>query len=106
MGFESIFSRGIEALGQPGDVFIALTTSGNSSNLIAAVKKAKERELKTIAFLGKSGGKMKGLCDLEWIVSGFAYSDRIQEAHMAAIHILIEAVEKKLFSPVPPVYAF
>jgi len=104
MGYESVFSRGVEALGQPGDLFIALTTSGNSPNLIAAVKKAKERGLKTIAFLGKTGGKLKGLSDLEWIVSGFSYSDRIQEAHMTAIHILIEMVEKELFSPVSPLY--
>ncbi len=98
MGFESVFARGVEAFGQPGDLFIALTTSGNSPNLIAAVQMAKERGLSTIAFLGKSGGKMKGLCDLEWIVSGFPYSDRVQEAHMAAIHIIIEMVEATLFS--------
>ncbi len=98
MGFEAVFARGIEALGQAGDIFIALTTSGNSSNLIAAVHRAKEQGLFTIAFLGKTGGKMKGLCDLEWIVSGFSYSDRIQEAHMAAIHIVIEMVELSLFS--------
>jgi D-sedoheptulose 7-phosphate isomerase len=98
MGFESVFSRGIEAFGRPGDIFIALTTSGNSANLIAAAIEAKTRGLVTIAFLGKTGGKMKGLCDLEWIISGFAYSDRVQEAHMAAIHIVIEMVEQILFS--------
>jgi D-sedoheptulose 7-phosphate isomerase len=59
---------------------------------------AKERGLFTIAFLGKTGGKMKGMADLEWIVPGFPYSDRIQEAHMAAIHIIIESVEARLFS--------
>lgn len=101
MGYESVFARGVEALGQPGDIFIALTTSGNSPNLIEAAKMAKTRGLRTMAFLGKSGGKLKGFCDLEWIVSGFSYSDRIQEAHMTAIHIIIEMVEKKLFaSPV------
>lgn len=98
MGFESVFSRGVEAFGQPGDLFVALTTSGNSSNLITAAQVAKERGLFTIAFLGKTGGKMKGLCDLEWVVSGFAYSDRVQEAHMAAIHIIIEMVEQHLFA--------
>lgn len=97
MGFESVFSRAIEALGQPGDLFISLTTSGNSANLIAATHRAKERGLYTMAFLGKTGGKMKGLSDLEWIVSGFSYSDRVQEAHMAAIHIIIERVEQQLF---------
>jgi D-sedoheptulose 7-phosphate isomerase len=98
MGFETVFARGIEALGNPGDLFIALTTSGNSPNLIAALEMAKERGLFTIAFLGKTGGKMKGMADLEWIVPGFPYSDRIQEAHMAAIHIIIESVEARLFS--------
>lgn len=97
MGYVSVFARGVEALGQPGDLFIALTTSGNSLNLIEAVCKAKERKLQTIAFLGKNGGKMKGMCDLEWIVSGFSFSDRVQEAHMAAIHIIIEGVEHQLF---------
>ncbi len=97
MGFDSVFSRGVEALGQSDDIFIALTTSGNSPNLIAAIEMAKARGLYTIAFLGKTGGRAKGLADLEWIVSGFAYSDRVQEAHMAAIHIIIERVEQQLF---------
>jgi len=98
MGFDKVFSRGVEALGKPGDIFIALTTSGNSENLIRAVEVAKERGLKTILFLGKTGGKMKKMGDLEWIVPGFSTSDRIQEAHMTAIHIIIEMVEKRLFS--------
>ncbi|MCC6128215.1 MAG: SIS domain-containing protein [Chlamydiae bacterium] len=98
MGFERVFSRGIEALGRPGDVFIALTTSGNSINLIRAVQVAKEKGLKTISFLGKTGGPLKGQSDLEWIVPGFKYSDRIQEAHMSAIHIIIEQVEGLLFA--------
>ncbi len=96
-GFESVFSRGVEALGSSGDVFVALSTSGNSVNLIKAVETAKTRGMKTIGFLGKTGGKLKGMCDLEWIVSGFSFSDRIQEAHMAAIHIVIELVEFKMF---------
>lgn len=97
-GFEEIFSRGVEALGEEEDVLVVLTTSGNSINILNAVKKARERQMKTIAFLGKDGGKLRGLCDLEWIVSGFPFSDRVQEAHMAAIHIVIEMVEQKLFS--------
>ena len=98
MGFENVFARSIEALGRPGDIFFALTTSGNSENLISAAQRAKERHLQTIAFLGKTGGRMKGLCDLEWIVSGFPHSDRIQEAHMTAIHIIIDVVERQMFS--------
>lgn len=96
--FDQVFSRSIEALGKPSDIFIALTTSGNSTNLIAATQRAIELDLKTVAFLGKSGGALKGLADLEWVVEGFKYSDRIQEAHMTAIHIIIELVERHLFS--------
>ena len=101
MGFDFIFSRGVEAHGKKGDLLIILTTSGNSKNLVEAVNMAKERKLGTIAFLGKTGGALRGLCDLEWIISGFPYSDRVQEAHMAAIHIIIEMVEKLLFEKVP-----
>ncbi len=100
-GFREVFSRFVEALGQPGDLLIVLTTSGNSENILAAVEMAELRGLPTIAFLGKEGGKLKGRTNLEWIVSGFPYSDRVQEAHMAAIHILVELVERELFaSPV------
>ena len=95
--FEEVFARGVEAFGKPGDLFVALTTSGNSANLLKASRLAKERQMGTVAFLGRSGGKMKDLCDLEWIVSGFEFSDRIQEAHMAAIHIILETVEQELF---------
>ena len=98
VGYDYVFSRGIEALGKPCDVFIPMTTSGNSKNLVEAVSTAKRLGLYTIAFLGKGGGSLKGMCDLELIVNGFLYSDRIQEAHMSAIHILIEMVEKQLFS--------
>lgn len=96
LSYDDVFARGVEAHGKKGDTFIALTTSGNSENLFRAVESSKKKGLKTVAFLGKTGGKMKGLCDLEWIVSGFKYSDRIQEAHMAAIHIVIEMVEAEL----------
>ena len=96
-GFDYVFSRGVEAFGQPGDIFIGLTTSGNSPNIIQAFNAAKARDLNTIAFLGKSGGKLKGVADLELIIDGFPTSDRIQEAHMTAIHIIIELVEMQLF---------
>jgi len=97
IGYEGVFSRALEALGKSEDIFIALTTSGNSMNLLEAVPVAKAQGMKTIAFLGKRGGKLKGMADLEWIVDGFTYSDRIQEAQMTAIHITIEMVEKELF---------
>ena len=97
VGYHDVFSRAVEALGREGDVFVALTTSGNSQNLIHAVEMAKAMGLQTISFLGKTGGKLKGVSDLEWIINGFSYSDRIQEAHMTAIHIIIEMIEHELF---------
>lgn len=97
IGYHDVFSRGVEALGREGDVFVALTTSGNSQNIVLAVEMAKAMGLKTISFLGKTGGKLKGVSDLEWIIQGFSYSDRIQEAHMTAIHIIIEMIENELF---------
>ena len=58
---------------------------------------AKQKKMETIAFLGRSGGALKGVCDVELIVEGFRYSDRVQEAHMTAIHIMIEIIEEHLF---------
>jgi D-sedoheptulose 7-phosphate isomerase len=106
IGFDFVFSRGVEALGQKGDVLIVLTTSGQSMNLLNAVHAAKEKEIKTVSFIGKTGGKLKGLADLEWIVEGFKTSDRIQEVHMAAIHIIIEIIEKIVCSANEANYAF
>lgn len=97
VGFDQVFARGIEAHGKAGDLFIALTTSGNSENLVRATIQAKKQGLQVATFLGKDGGALKGRGDYEWIVPGFKTSDRIQEAHMAAIHIIIERVEEELF---------
>ena len=83
-GFDTVFARGVAAFGQPNDVFIGLTTSGNSTNLIEAFALAQDKKLQTIAFLGKDGGKLKGVADLELIITDFSFSDRIQEAHMSA----------------------
>lgn len=96
-GFEAIFSRGVEAFGKEGDIFVGLTTSGNSPNIVRAFETAKALGLYTIAFLGKGGGRLKGFADIELCIDGFSTSDRIQEAHMAAIHIIIEHVENQLF---------
>jgi D-sedoheptulose 7-phosphate isomerase len=96
-GFDEIFSRGIEAFGKPGDVFIALSTSGNSTNIIRALKTAKSLSMSTICLLGKGGGAAAGLGDLEIIVPKAQTSDRIQEVHMACLHIIIEGVEAELF---------
>ncbi len=96
-GYDWVFSRGIEAYGVPGDIFIGLTTSGNSPSIVQAFAQAKKQELKTVAFLGKGGGKLKGEANYELLIDGFQFSDRIQEAHMAAIHLIIEQVESILF---------
>lgn len=97
LGYEKVFSRGVEAYGKPGDIFVGMTTSGNSPSILFACEEASKRGLKTIAFLGKGGGKLKGVCDLELLIDGFSTSDRIQEAHMTAIHTIIEMVEEILF---------
>jgi D-sedoheptulose 7-phosphate isomerase len=96
-GYEWVFSRGVEAYGKKGDVFIGLTTSGNSPSIVQAFSQAAKQGLKTVAFLGKGGGKIKGIADYELLIDGFSTSDRIQEAHMAAIHLIIEQVENILF---------
>jgi len=98
LGFDEVFARGVEAYGQTGDVFIAMTTSGNSANLVQATSAAKKNGLEVVSFLGKTGGELRGQADYEWCVEGFPYSDRVQEAHMAAIHIIIETLENILFS--------
>lgn len=95
-GFDFIFSKGVEAYGQEGDMFLGISTSGNSQNVIEAVKVAKERKMITVALLGKDGGKLKGMCDYEFIIPGKT-SDRVQEIHMMILHIIIEGVERILF---------
>lgn len=105
LGFEQVFARGVEAYGQPGDIFIGLTTSGNSPNIVRAFQEAQRKQLQTIAFLGKGGGKLKGMTDFELIIDGFTTSDRIQEAHMAAMHLIIEQVEYLLFPSTPASFA-
>ena len=95
-GFDAIFSKGVEAFGQEGDFFLGLSTSGNSGNIIEAVKTAKERGMKTVALLGKDGGKLKGMCDYEFIIKANT-SDRVQEVLMLILHIIIEGVERILF---------
>ena len=97
LGFEWIFARGVEAFGKPGDIFVGLTTSGNSPNIVKAMETAQKMNLKTIAFLGKGGGQLKGFADLEICINGFDTSDRIQEVHMAIIHVIIEILEYTLF---------
>ncbi len=95
-GFDYIFSKGIEAFGQEGDLFIGISTSGNSPNVIKAVEVAKKKGITTVGLLGKDGGKLKGVCDYEFVIPGKT-SDRVQEIHMMILHIIIEGVERILF---------
>ena len=95
-GFESIFERQLEALGNDGDVLIALSTSGNSPNIIKAVEKAKKNNINVIGLLGKDGGKLKNTSSVEIIVPS-DNAPRIQEAHLMILHIICELVDEKLF---------
>jgi D-sedoheptulose 7-phosphate isomerase len=92
-GFEFVFARQVEALGRPGDVFLGISTSGNSANILAAIKAARARDMRVIILTGKDGGKMRGLGDAEIVVPHFGYADRIQEIHIKFIHALIDHVE-------------
>jgi len=91
--FKSVFSRQVEAFAKPGDIFIGISTSGNSENIISGVNMAKEMGLKTICLLGRDGGKLKNIVDLSLIVPS-ENTPRIQEAHIMIIHIVCEEVEK------------
>ncbi len=95
-GYDYIFSRYVEAIGQSGDVLLAISTSGNSENIIQAVKAAKAKKMVSIALTGKNGGKLAGLCDHEIRIPHFGYADRIQEMHIKIIHSLIQYIESKL----------
>lgn len=94
--YDKIFSRQVEGLGNEGDVLIALSTSGNSRNVLEAVQAARARKVHTLAFTGKDGGKIKDLADLTLIVKSDKTS-HIQEVHIFALHAVAEAVEKTFF---------
>lgn len=96
IGFENVFARGVEGLGNEGDVLIALSTSGNSGNIIKAVEKARHNKMFVIGFLGGSGGKLKDLVDLPIVIPSVS-TQRIQEGHITIAHILCELVETELF---------
>jgi D-sedoheptulose 7-phosphate isomerase len=95
-GFENIFARQIEPLGQKGDVCLAITTSGNSPNIIAACNQAHQQEMKVIGLLGRDGGRVAPICDLALIVSSDD-TQRIQETHNLIGHILCELIESAMF---------
>ncbi|MEN9535508.1 MAG: hypothetical protein RIR37_781 [Verrucomicrobiota bacterium] len=91
-GYEKVFSRGIEALGKAGDVFVGFTTSGNSANVLAAFAAAKDLGITTILLAGKDGGKARGICDHEIIVPSQSTS-RIQEIHTLVLHQWLEVID-------------
>jgi D-sedoheptulose 7-phosphate isomerase len=95
-GYDFVFSRYVEAWGQTGDVLLAISTSGNSKNVILAVEAAKKRGLKVVGLLGKGGGNLKDMVDVSLVVDS-SISDRIQEVHIKCIHIFIEGIERNLF---------
>lgn len=95
-GYEFVFSRYLEALGNAGDVLLAISTSGNSGNVIKAAETARARGMKVVGLTGKDGGKLAPLCDVEVRVPHFGYADRVQEIHIKVIHILILLLEQKL----------
>ena len=98
MSFDSVFSKYLEALGDRGDVLLAISTSGNSSNILQAIDTAHVKGMKVIGLTGKTGGEMKEKCDITIVVPWNKYSDRIQEIHIKIIHILIEYIEQALFN--------
>ncbi len=94
-GYDCIFARQLEALGNPGDIFLGISTSGNSQNIIEAVKKAADIGITTIGLLGKEGGQLKGLCDYEATVP-LRETPRIQEFHTMTVHMICELIEEAM----------
>ncbi|NPA59957.1 MAG: D-sedoheptulose 7-phosphate isomerase [Epsilonproteobacteria bacterium] len=96
-GYDKVFSRQLEGMGQEGDVFIGISTSGNSLNIINAFKSAKEKGIKTVALVGKDGGEMAKMADYALIVPSDS-TPRIQESHILIGHILCDIIEKEIFA--------
>ncbi len=95
-GYEFVFSRYLEALGNKGDVLLGISTSGNSANIIRAAEAAKAKGMAVIILSGKDGGKLAPLANIELRVPHFGYADRIQEIHIKIIHILMLLIEKQV----------
>jgi D-sedoheptulose 7-phosphate isomerase len=93
-GYDQVFSRYVEALGQPGDVLLGISTSGNSPNVLKAAEAARSKGMKVVTLTGKDGGQLAALSDVEIRVPHFGYADRIQEIHIKVIHILMLLIEK------------
>ena len=97
-GFDRVFARYVEALGRPGDILLAISTSGNSPDVLEAVRAARARRMRVVGLAGKDGGVLRELCDVCVVVPWQGYSDRIQEIHIKVIHILIEEIERRVVS--------
>ncbi len=97
IGFENVFARNVEGLGNEGDVLLAISTSGNSANIIKAVEKAHQKKMFVIGLLGGTGGKLKSLVDLPIVIPS-TNIQRIQEGHITVAHIVCELVEMELYS--------
>lgn len=95
-GYDFIFSRFVDAIGQPNDVLLAVSTSGNSANVIKAAESAQSKGMKVIALTGKNGGKLPDHADVEIRVPHFGFADRIHEIHYKIVHILIVLLEKQV----------
>lgn len=96
IGFENVFARNVEGLGQAGDVLLAISTSGNSSNIVKAVNKAKEQGMKVIGFLGGTGGQLLNIVDIPIKIPSYN-TQRIQEGHITVAHIICELLESELY---------
>jgi len=94
-GFDEIFARQVGAFGNPGDVLVAISTSGKSKNIRRAIEEARKQKLKTIALLGRDGGTTAGLADVDLVVKSEATA-RIQEAHKFILHVMCEICEPRL----------
>jgi len=97
-GADAVFSRYVEGMGFAGDVLVAISTSGNSANVIHAAKAAREKGMKVIALTGKTGGDLAALADVEIRAPHSKYADRVQEIHIKVIHSLIHYIEQDLFT--------
>lgn len=96
-GFDAVFSRSVEAYGKSGDLLVAISTSGSSPNILSAIEAARKKGITTVGLLGKGGGKARALVDVPIVVPRAETSDRIQEVHIKVLHIVIEAVERRMF---------
>ena len=96
-GYDEVFAREVDAYGNEGDLLVAISTSGNSPNILRAAEVARAKGVTTVGLLGKGGGKLKDQVDIPIVVPLAETSDRIQEVHIKVLHIVIEAVERRMF---------